>query len=679
MRRGRVLLALGASCVALGTRNDKIGKVVEMLVEKKNEVLANGQEMKVQWSAFKTWCDSTFANTEEDIEEFSAEIKRLEADIAGKELIIKKAIVAIDTATVEALKDKKDIKAMEHVREAEKTAFVAAETELNDSIYACEKARETLQAVPDATPVAGSALLQLKLNKINFGTSRGSHRRAIENLLEIAQEPPAGISTQKVQQPQGAEYAMTRNSGTEKVISMLGELQDSFEEELRNLQDGERKNIESYELQKDATEEHLRIQNNIIADETAVKTQNEAEKGELEQSLTSNTNSLAESKKYLKETSAECTQKAADFVAAQNSMGEEATAIEKAVEIMQGPEVTTGGGNLASTGAADTVSFLQVGTSRKSQPRLTQFLKEESLKVNSKLLMQLASLAQDGPFDKVKGLIEKEIKKLQEEVMKRQTDKNWCDSAIAENTREIEKYTDQKQDETIAVETLTVRRDTLKEEIAQLTKSISEKKKAMAEATTNRNAERKESERIVKESREAEEAVKSAIEVLTEYYGDSGIGGTASLVQQGTQESQSPKPEFEGGEYSSSGEGILGMLTTIEADFSKTAAETDAEDSTAQESYEKFMKESKIFLASSGPDLENSRSKLAETKQSLLDAADAAKAATENLEAETKYKNDTVDPKCVKTAVSAEERNAKRESEIKSLTEALEILSQTAP
>lgn len=677
MRRGRVLLALGASGVALGTRNDKIGKVVEMLVDKKNEVLANGQEMKVQWTAFKTWCDSTFANTEEDIEGFSAEIKRLEADIAGKELIIKKATAAIDTATTEAGKDKKDIKAMEHVREAEKSAFVAAETELNDSIYACEKARETLQAVPDATPVAGSALLQL--SKINFGTSRGSHRRAIENLLDIAQEPPAGIPTQKVQQPQGAEYAMTRNSGTEKVISMLGELQDSFEEELRNLQDDERKNIESFELQKDATEEHLRIQNKIIADETAAKTQNEAEKGELEQSLTSNKNSLAESKKYLKETSAECTQKAADFVAAQNSMKEEVTAIEKAVEIMQGPEVTTGGSNLASTGAADTVSFLQVGTLRKSQPRLTQFLKEESLKVNSKLLMQLASLAQDGPFDKVKGLIEKEIKKLQEEVMKRQTDKNWCDSAIAENNRKIEKYTDQKQDETIAVETLTVRRDTLKEEIAQLTKSIAEKKKAMAEATTNRNAEKKENERIVTESREAEEAVKSAIEVLTEYYGDSGIGGTASLVQQGTQESQSPKPEFEGGEYSSSGEGILGMLTTIEADFSKTAAETAAEESTAQESYEKFMKESKIFLASSGPDLENSKSKLAETKQSLLDAADAAKAATENLEAETKYKNETVDPKCVKTAVSAEERNAKREAEIKSLTEALEILSQTAP
>merc|ERR1712194_52261 len=93
------------------------------------------------------------------------------------------------------------------------------------------------------------------------------------------------------------------------------------------------------------------------------------------------------------------------------------------------------------------------------------------------------------------------------------------------------------------------------------------------------------------------------IEVLTEYYGESGIGGTASLVQE----------------------------------------------STAQSSYDGFMKESKIFLASAGPDLENSKTKHAETKQALLDATDAAKAAIENLDGETKYKNETVDPKCVKT------------------------------
>lgn len=88
---------------------------------------------------------------------------------------------------------------------------------------------------------------------------------------------------------------------------------------------------------------------------------------------------------------------------------------------------------------------------------------------------------------------------------------------------------------------------------------------------------------------------------------------------------------------------------------------------------------SQIFLASAGPDLENNKAKLAESKQNLLDAKSAQKAATENLSAEEEYKNKTIDPKCVKTGVSAEERAAKREAEIKSLTEALEILSQTAP
>jgi len=669
--RSVLLLAAAAASVE---GNDKIAKVIGMLEDKKTEVIGNSDEMKKQWASFKTWCDSTFANTEEDIENFTSEIKRLEADIAGKDLLIGKSTAAIEAATSEAGRDKKDIKAMEHVREAEKTAFIAAETELNDSIYACEKARETLQATPDASAVApAESLLQLT-QKVPFGTSKGSHRSAIMNLLELAQAPE-GIPTQKVQQPQATEYAITRNKGTDRVIQLLSELQDEFEGELKELQNEESRNIQSFEMQDAATKEHLRIQNKIIEDETATKTQMEAEKGELEQSLTSNKNSLSESKKYLKETTTECTQKAADFVAAQSSMKEEVTAIEKAVEIMSGTEVTTGGQNLASEASAD-VSFIQLSTSvmgsRNAHERLAAFLKSESLKDNSRLLMQLAAMSQEGPFDKVKGLIEKEIKKLQESVMQRQTEKNWCDKEQAANNRKIEKFTQEKQDETIAVETLTVRIETLIEEIAELTKSIADKKNAMNEATTNRLSEKKENERIITESRDAEEAVKNAITVLTEYYGESGVGGTA-LMQEGQ------KPDFAGGEYSSSGEGILGMLTTIEADFSKTASETEAEEGSAQESYEKFMKESKIFLASAGPDLENSKAKLAEAKQNLLDAKSAQKAATENLAAEEEYKNKTIDPKCVKTGVSAEERAAKREAEIKSLTEALEILSQTAP
>ncbi|CAD7950335.1 unnamed protein product [Amoebophrya sp. A120] len=670
------LLVAGATATGLVSSvsgNDKIAKVVTMLEDKKTEVQGNVDVMKTQWASFKTWCDSTFANTQEDIDNFSTEIKRLDADIAGKEQLIVKSQTAIDTATTEAFKDKKDVAAMEKVREAEKSAFVAAETELNDSIYACEKARETLQATPDASPVAAESLLQLA-SKVPFGTTKSSHKEMIMNLLEMAQAPAAGIPTQKVQQPQATEYAITRNKGTDKVISLLEELQDEFEGELKELQSAETKNIQSFEMQSAATKEHLRIQKEIIADETAVRTNNEAEKGELEQSLTSNKNSLSESKKYLKETSQECTQKAADFIAAQNSMQEEMTAIDKAVEIMSGTAVTTGGKNLASEASAQV--FLQLATTSKhfNNAKIAAFLKSASLKENSRLLMQLAAMSQDGPFDKVKGLIEKEIKKLQEEVMQRQTEKNWCDKEQAANNRKIEKFTTEKEDQTTAVESLTVRGETLEEEIAELTKSIKDKKNAMNEATSNRLAEKKENERIISESRDAEEAVKNAIAVLTEYYGESGIGGTA-LVQEG----QSPKPDFAGGEYSSSGEGILGMLTTIEADFSTTASETEAEEGSAQEAYEKFMKESKIFLAGAGPDLENSKSKLAETKQSLLDAQDAAKAATENLAAETEYKNKTIDPKCVKTGVSAEERQAKRDAEIQSLKEALQILSQTAP
>jgi hypothetical protein len=61
-------------------------------------------------------------------------------------------------------------------------------------------------------------------------------------------------------------------------------------------------------------------------------------------------------------------------------------------------------------------------------------------------------------------------------------------------------------------------------------------------------------------------------------------------------------------------------------------------------------------------------------KKDELDGDDGAKNA---LEGYVKEKNEVIDPVCIAKGVSFEERNKKREEEIKSLEEALTILSQT--
>merc|ERR1719487_1853875 len=105
------------------------------------------------------------------------------------------------------------------------------------------------------------------------------------------------------------------------------------------------------------------------------------------------------------------------------------------------------------------------------------------------------------------------------------------------------------------------------------------------EATNIRTEEKEKNEITIKDAKEAQEAVASALAVLHEFYDKQG-GEGAALLQQ--------VPEMKA--YKGMGgakKGVIGMLEVIQSDFARLESDTTVAESAAAKEYDRFMAESK--------------------------------------------------------------------------------------
>merc|ERR1719362_1919593 len=211
---------------------------------------------------------------------------------------------------------------------------------------------------------------------------------------------------------------------------------------------------------------------------------------------------------------------------------------------MNSPEVQKGGGHLEGNKQVfGQLSLIQLGQSKRdidetfSAEKVSNFLRQRATSLKSKLLMQLAEVAQADPFAKVKKMIQELLNRLEEEKNKDQTEFAWCDENMKKNKADTEHYTALSEKLTAQIEKLTTEIADAKTLVKTLTKELDELVKVVDKATTDRAAEKAENEQTIKESQIAVEAVEDAMDVLQKYY------NSVKFLQ------QPAEPAYAGGEY----------------------------------------------------------------------------------------------------------------------------------
>ncbi|CAK9102235.1 unnamed protein product [Durusdinium trenchii] len=387
---------------------------------------------------------------------------------------------------------------------------------------------------------------------------------------------------------------------------------------------------------------------------------------------------LKTDEEYLAELTTTCKKKAGDFEDRQKLRDEELVAIGEAAKAIS--EITSSSlVQMKAKQASKSTVLAQLRSEVLSpvQAQVARFLQREATQINSRVLSALAERALADPMGKVKKMIEQLITRLEEQGQAETTKKAWCDSEISTNKQTREEKSDAVSTLQAEMDKLQAELEKLDEDTTGLASELTELEAAVSQATELRAKEKEKNEANWKEAKAGQEAVAKAILVLKEFYAKASKPSLLATSRTSTSRLRDA-PEVFGDEayqgMKNTKSGVISMLEVIEGDFSRLEAETTIGEAAAAKEHETFVEESKLTKVEKSKEAEHKKSRKQEKSSELLSLKADLRGTEKELEAAESY-YEKLKPDCLNDGMSAAERIAQREQEMKDLKEALEMLS----
>jgi len=634
------------------TKVSPVAKVIELLDELTGKVKGDLAAEETMMEEYTKWCDSESNEKEDAITSHKRTIGDLEAEIADATARISELGTEVEELAGKISDAEGELKDATGIREQEKAAFTESETELVDTVDGLERALVVLKrgqtSFLQARDQDEMDKLTMSLGKIiEASWVNKKDKAAVQALLQSkSAEADEDLSLQP--QAKTSEYE-SHGSG---ILDTLSDMKEKAESTLSDARTAEMKAAHEYEMLKQSLETQMSTMKKRMSEATTEKSGLEEAKSSAEEELASTKKTLADDEKYLEELTQSCSMKAKEWATRQKDAAGELAAIAKAKEVLEsGVKV-----------------FLQVSSKTQSKDEESGAKRDRVIAILSKmddrsyLFTQLKSEARTGgPFDKVKGLIESMITRLEKEAAEEADAKAFCDKETSESKAKQAELTAKSDKSQVRIEKATATIAELKQQIKTLQEQMAEMDAAQAEATSLRNKEHEEYLKATKDYKDSAEAVANAIAVLQDYY------SSGSFVQ------AKEEPEL-GGAKTDIASTIMSMLEVAESDFTSLLAEAEASEKEAQTSYDKLVEQNTITKTANTQEVKGKEAGVKSEEAALLNYKEDFATTGKELDAVLSYL-DKLKPQCETKVMSYAERVAKREAEIEGLKEALEILS----
>merc|ERR1719183_1179805 len=604
---------------------------------------------------YTKWCDSESNEKEDAITSHKRTIGDLNAEIADASARISELGTEVEELAGKISGAESDLSAATKLRDEEKAAFSASESELVDTVDSLERALVVLKR-------GQTSFLQARdqevMNKLTMSLSKiieanwvnKEDKAVVQSLLQSTSgENDEDLSLQ----PQAAVSGyQSQGSG---ILDTISDMKEKAEGTLSDARAAEMKANHEYEMLKQNLEMQISTMKKRMSEATTEKSGLEEAKATAEEELAATKKTLADDEKYLEELKQSCSMKAQEWATRQKDAAGELAAIAKAKEVLEsGVKV-----------------FLQVSNKAKAHDNdMSDDKRERVDAIFSKIVQsdksfffaQLRSEArEEGSFDKVKGLIESMIARLEKQAAEEADAKAFCDTETSKSKAKQADLTAKSDKSQVRIEKATAAIAELKTQIKTLQEQTAEMDAAQAEATSLRNKESEEFLKSSKDYKDSADAVANAIAVLQEYY------ASGSFVQ------SKEEPEL-GGAKTDIATTIMGMLEVAESDFTTLLAESEASEKAAQSSYDKLTKQNTVTKAANTEEVKDKEAHVKSEETALLNYKEDFGTTGKELDAVLSYL-DKLKPQCETKVMTYAERVAKREAEIEGLKEALEILS----
>jgi chromosome segregation ATPase len=633
---------------AFAAKVSPVAKVIEFLDELKGKVSSDLAAEETMMADYSKWCDTEANEKEDAISSNKRTIGDLEAEIADATARIGELSTEVEDLAGKISGAESDLANATSIRDDEHAAFAASESELVDTVDSLERAivvvgrgQVSFLQSRDKDEMAKYTMALSKIIESNWVNKKD--KAAVQALLQSS----SGDEDLSLQ-PQASTAAYSSQGGG--ILDTIKDMKEKAESTLSDARSEEMKAAHAFALLKQSLETELATMKKRMSEATTEKSGLEETKASAEEELASTKKTLADDETYLEELKQSCSMKAAEWETRQKDAAAEMAAIAKAKEVLEdGVKV-----------------FLQVSSKTRTKGGADDDKRErvlallQGMKDRSYFFSQLKSTARDGPFDKITGLIEGMISRLEKEAAEEADAKSFCDAETKKSKAKQAELTATSDKHAVRIEKATATIAELKEKIKMLQEQMAEMDAAQAEATALRTKEHEEYVKASKDYKDSAEAVANAISVLEAYYS----GG--SFVQ------SKQAPEF-GGKKGDIASTILGMMEVAESDFTTLLAESEAQEKAAQTAYDKLTESNTVTRAANVEDVKGKEAAVKSEETALLNYKEDYATTGKELDSVLTYL-DKLKPQCETKVMSYAERKAKREEEIEGLKEALEIL-----
>jgi len=641
------LLVLAAS-YELGSGVTPVQKVISLMNDMYAKAVDEKKAEEVAFTTFKQWCDNTAANKQAAIKKGEELMEQLDADIAAadSDVVTLTDEIAELVAKVDA-EEAAGKKAGEE-REQGKADYFKLHADLTESVESVQKAEKVLKS----QMAAGSpAMLQKSRSEVEI--------KLPAKALALLQEAPQ-------------VEAYEDNMGG--MLKVFEDLEKEFKDSRNQAERDEMEEKHKHGMFMQSMQDTIEKLNKQKGRKEQRKAQRQEDSSTAAGELKDTTAARDADRKYLEDTVAGCSQKSADFESRQSLRAEELEAIKKATEIIAGQAVSGGAEKhlpaMVQSSALSMLRSVSVSAA-KSKDRVAKFLSQKASELDSRTLFVLSHQAAADPFVKVRKMIRDMINKLTGEAADESEHKGWCDGEVGSNKIQRDSKTEDVNSLTANKEQLEADIAKLGQELADLSTELAELGKTVASATDMRAKENAKNTATIADAKAAQEAVKSALTVLKDFYAKAAEA--TALVQGPMDDAPGTFDTGFQGQQAESG-GVIGMLEVIASDFARLESDTSTAEDSAADEYKTFNGDSAVDRATMAQDSENKQKLKTRKEGDLTSTNKDLKGAQAELDAALAY-YDKLKPTCVDAGVSYEERVARREAEIQSLKEALNILN----
>jgi len=680
-------------------KGSPVAKVIFLIEDLKKQVEEEGKLEAASYDEFACFCNTatekkgvTIMHNRDAVTELSAGVqeitaKRLETSLSKGELNkkIQQATVSLKAGTVRC--------------EKEQATFEASIAEVGNALTALENAHKALVASKPA---------EMLLLSVQHTVQKGLALASALNLdgNQQNQDSNAAVS------PKDAAYQYHSQGILETII----QLKTSFQKK-KDLEDAERTKAKQIcDAAKASFSETIKLASDALADADDRMLAFEQQMANAKEGLTHAQGLLKADEVYLKDLTSICESKAREWDQRTHIRAKEVEALAGALAILKDKvagldaDVNKRAMLLSSSRGRSTknkslmppISFLQDNTSmlstdaaisRHQVPVLVQahadaeagllkvrqstaagWLSQAAGRTHSAALSVLALRVATDPFTEVKALIQKLIERLLREATAEVTKKSFCDEQLSRAVETRDQKFEEMGQLQVDLGNLGAKQTGLATKIDELSESLVQQRAALAKADELREEDVAVNTRAVARAEQGEEAVSEALAILRAFYREAAKS-TIELLQASPVDDDTSGTLFSGSYFGKQGasSGIIGILEVVLADFKRTIRMTQQMESRASAEYTEFERTSKVDIAGKATEKELDEQELKSTKAEIEETTAGLMAATREMDDALKAL-EALQPTCVDTSMSYQERVDKRNEEITALRKALCML-----